>query len=220
MEQQAELVSHLLAAYKSPPYCVNCGSWLVIFTLWYILEPHFSYPPALLRMITKVKLSQWGHRGAVAFISSSVATYNCQGHVVSVGHMMQVAAVALGAWLVANNASPLQRLWVAPPLVFGLGFIDSSIQGLCTESWVSIVFFCLLPQLCGSFLCNVVHGACCVALGITIPLTLPCHVHLCTAEQMLKHLGAASLQLQLSSSRLYCIPMFEIQTSKEIGAAV
>ena len=37
----------------------------------------------------------------------------------------------------ANNASPMQRLWVAPPLVFSLAFIDSSIQGLCTESWVS-----------------------------------------------------------------------------------
>ncbi|KAL3149789.1 hypothetical protein ABBQ38_013615 [Trebouxia sp. C0009 RCD-2024] len=47
----------------------------------------------------------------------------------------QVAAVALEAWLVAYDASPLQRSWVAPPLVFSLGFIDSSIQGLCTESW-------------------------------------------------------------------------------------
>lgn len=49
----------------------------------------------------------------------------------------QVVAVALGAYLVSKGASPLQRAWVAPPLVFSLGFIDSSIQGLCTESWVS-----------------------------------------------------------------------------------
>ncbi|KAL3146638.1 hypothetical protein ABBQ32_000868 [Trebouxia sp. C0010 RCD-2024] len=52
-----------------------------------------------------------------------------------VGIACGVAAIALGAWLVANDASPLQRSWVAPPLVFSLGFIDSSIQGLCTESW-------------------------------------------------------------------------------------
>ena len=39
----------------------------------------------------------------------------------------------------ANNASPLQRSWVAPPLIFSLAFIDSSIQGLCTESWVSLL---------------------------------------------------------------------------------
>ena len=57
--------------------------------------------------------------------------------------VLQVIAVALGAWLVANDASPLQRLWVAPPLVFSLGFIDSSIQGLCTESWVCWLYLAM-----------------------------------------------------------------------------
>ncbi|DBA85633.1 hypothetical protein WJX77_005112 [Trebouxia sp. C0004] len=52
-----------------------------------------------------------------------------------VGVALGVVAVALGAYLVSKGASPLQRAWVAPPLVFSLGFIDSSIQGLCTESW-------------------------------------------------------------------------------------
>lgn len=52
-----------------------------------------------------------------------------------VGVALGVVAVAVGAYLVSKGASPLQRAWVAPPLVFSLGFIDSSIQGLCTESW-------------------------------------------------------------------------------------
>lgn len=89
---------------------------------------------------------------------------------VSMGQMVQVAAVALGAWLVAHNASPLQRLWVAPPLVFGLGFIDSSIQGLCTESWVR--FLCDQSSV-AALLCNIVDGACYVAMGVALPLTMP-----------------------------------------------
>lgn len=52
--------------------------------------------------------------------------------------LVQAVTVALGAWLVASDASALQRAWITPPLVFSLGFIDSSIQGLCTESWVSV----------------------------------------------------------------------------------
>ena len=51
--------------------------------------------------------------------------------------VLQAVTVALGAWLVSKGASPLQRSWIGPSLVFSLAFIDSSIQGLCTESWVS-----------------------------------------------------------------------------------
>ncbi|KAK9868355.1 hypothetical protein WJX84_005344 [Apatococcus fuscideae] len=50
----------------------------------------------------------------------------------TVGIAMGVFTVILGAWLLNNGG---QRLWITPTLFFSLGFIDSSIQGLCTESW-------------------------------------------------------------------------------------
>lgn len=53
----------------------------------------------------------------------------------TVGIALGAVTVALGAWLVSKGASPLQRSWIGPSLVFSLAFIDSSIQGLCTESW-------------------------------------------------------------------------------------
>ena len=52
--------------------------------------------------------------------------------------LLQAVTIGLGAWLVSTDASSLQRAWITPSLVFSLGFIDSSIQGLCTESWVSV----------------------------------------------------------------------------------
>ena len=49
---------------------------------------------------------------------------------------VQVATVVLGAWMLSNGVTGGQRLWIAPSLVFGLGFMDSARLGLCTESWV------------------------------------------------------------------------------------
>lgn len=139
---------------------------------------------------------------ASAFLSPCIAECSYQNQAVSVGQMAQVAAVALGAWLVANNASPLQRLWLAPPLVFGLGFIDSSIQGLCTESWVMSCIFLfvvilmlqLLMQCCSW--CMLRRFGCCNTCDTAF------HVLLCSGEKMPKCLGAANFQLKVSVSRL------------------
>lgn len=53
----------------------------------------------------------------------------------AVGIAFSVATIVLGAWLYTNGYTGSSRLWIAPTLVFGLGFIDSSRLGLCTESW-------------------------------------------------------------------------------------
>ncbi|KAK9839172.1 hypothetical protein WJX74_010927 [Apatococcus lobatus] len=53
----------------------------------------------------------------------------------TVGIVFSVATIVLGAWMLSNGVTGAQRLWVAPSLVFGLGFMDSARLGLCTESW-------------------------------------------------------------------------------------
>lgn len=50
---------------------------------------------------------------------------------------LQVVSAVAAAYLIANHAPLQQRLWLYPGVAFALAFIDSSIQGLCTESMVS-----------------------------------------------------------------------------------
>ena len=48
----------------------------------------------------------------------------------------QVLSAIGAAFLVSNHAATSQRLWLYPGIALAIAYIDSSIQGLCTESMV------------------------------------------------------------------------------------
>lgn len=54
-------------------------------------------------------------------------------------HCLQTVVAAAAAAAVAYSAPTQLRVALSPFLFLGIGFVDSSIKGLCTESWESLL---------------------------------------------------------------------------------